>query len=272
MPEVDPRDIIGEVLGVPPDGELLRESGGFQCPFTQSRCTKRSQRSKQPFPVCSVYRTARSIENLVAVCPKRLLASNFAFDIVEHCWSGAMPAKVEVVHEVKMADVGTVDAVVAEMSEDRNSVLNFVSVELQAVDITGSYSSAYDALASGTPLEKRPVYGFNWANVKKRYITQLVSKGFYHQQWQTRIASVLQDHVFNYFTEKLRFDEISPSRADIVFLVYKYAAAPNGHYNLSLDRVVGTSHSSLMMQALYSQTPPKSDFCRRIVEKLQSGS
>lgn len=271
MRGIDPCVVIGEILGQPSKTIGDVSSSSCRCPFLNSTCTKVSQKMTGPYPVCSVFKSGSgSIEDLVTVCPKRFLDTTFVRDIVENSWTGPTPENIQVAYEVKMGDIGMVDAVVADVDTLHNTVRQFVSVELQAVDITGSYFPAYSALQSNTALEKKPSYGFNWANVRKRYIAQLVSKGFYHQQWGTRIASVLQDHVFDYFQSRLKFDELEPSKADIVFYVYKYKKAITGQgtpYDFLLDKVVGTSHSSLMMQALYSETPPKSEFCERIIQK-----
>lgn len=270
MADIDPRSVIGEVLGI---STAACEGAGFSestCPFIGARCAKRSQRFSGSFPVCSIYRGSPSTQNLVCVCPKRFMATSFLADVVEHCWTEGQPEHLEYVAEVKMGGIGTVDYVVADLGSDRSVVNNFVSVELQAVDITGSYEPAYQALLNGELLERKPTYGFNWANVRKRYITQLISKGFFHQQWGSKIVSVVQDHVFNYFGEKLGFDEIAIPRADIVFLVYKYSDTESrGAKSLVLDRVFGTSHSSLMMRSLYSQTPPREDFCKRILDRAK---
>ncbi|MCF6287267.1 MAG: hypothetical protein L3K26_19105 [Candidatus Hydrogenedentes bacterium] len=272
MSGIDPCNIIGEVLGEPANQMRNPVNADYQCPFMNSRCKKSSQRIEGPYPVCSIFKTkVNAVENLIAVCPKRFLETTFIQDIVDHCWTGSKPKNFDFVHEVKMGNVGVVDVVVAELDATKSQVLNFVSVELQAIDITGTYEPAYSALLNGSSLSEKTTYGFNWANVRKRYITQLVSKGFYHHQWGTRIASVLQDHVFNYFQKQLQFDELEPSKSDIVFLVYKYTKSEvDGEfkYRLELDRVVGTSHSSLMMRALYSQPPPKEDFCNRILDKM----
>lgn len=269
MAEIDPCSIVGEVLGKPASEGANPANAQYICPFINARCTKRSQRFVGSFPVCSIYRGSQCTENLVCVCPKRFMATSFLQDVVEHCWTGTRPENLEYVPEVKMGGIGTVDYVIADLDNNRAVVNNFVSVELQAIDITGSYEPAYRALLDGKNLAEKPIYGFNWANVRKRYIAQLISKGFFHQQWGSKIVSVVQDHVFNYFGDKLGFDEIAVGRADIVFLVYRYERSePSGErHNLVLDRVFGTSHSSLMMRSLYSQTPPRDEFCKRILAR-----
>jgi len=45
-----------------------------------------------------------------------------------------------------MARVGTVDFVVADVDTEAGNIRNFVSAELQAIDITGSVEPAYAAI------------------------------------------------------------------------------------------------------------------------------
>ncbi len=76
-----------------------------------------------------------------------------------------------------MKGFGNVDFVIADLADDQ-SVRQFVSVEMQAVDITGSVEPAFRAITNNVDETERFSYGINWANVRKRYVTQLVTKGF----------------------------------------------------------------------------------------------
>jgi hypothetical protein len=79
-----------------------------------------------------------------------------------------------------MENFGNVDFVIADVDHERKNVKQFISVELQTVDITGSVESAYQAIInSRLTMEKDFSYGINWENVRKRYITQLINKGFF---------------------------------------------------------------------------------------------
>jgi len=227
--------------------------------------------------VCSVYKKTRKndeapdTDHLIAVYPKRFFEVDFLHDVSANCWVGDGPLNLNYAYEVKMSSLGTVDFVLAELSENMNRVERFVSVELQAVDITGSYLPAYLALVQNQLMDRRPVYNFNWANVRKRYITQLINKGFFHHHWGTRIVSVLQDHVFERLSGFIKFDELPVERANIVFTLYKFVDAPekgDGCKRLVFDRTIGTSHNSLMMAALYSKAPGREEFCERILHRL----
>ncbi len=208
----------------------------------------------------------------MAVCPKRFYQIDFFNDVIEHCWpTKARPENPFVVSEVKMAGFGNVDFVIADLEKNGNTVKEFLSVEMQAVDITGSVEPAYQGILNSDE-ETSASYGINWANVKKRYVTQLVTKGFYHHHWNSRIVAVLQTRLYNYLRKNIRFEELQPDTTDnsIVFMLYDfYPCEENqGAYVLKLDRVVATSHNSLMMGSIYQQIPDKSEFCDRIISGI----
>lgn len=268
---IDPCDVIGEILGAP--SRQMREpvNAGYLCPFINSTCKKSSQRMPGvPYPVCSVHRSGPvDAGSLICLCPKRFYQVDFLHDVVEHCWIGPPPNKLRIAHEVKMADFGQVDFVLADVDENM-AVTNFVSVELQAMDITGSCEPAYSSVLNSGMLARRPTFNFNYANVRKRYISQLIAKGFYHHHWGSRIIAVLQDHIYAKMRQFAAFDELPSSSptANIVFLLYKYVGDATTGYRLEIDRAVGTSHNSLMMGALYKTPPDRSVFHSRILSRI----
>ena len=68
-----------------------------------------------------------------------------------------------------MEKFGTVDLVVAGLDERTGKVSQFVSVELHAVDLTGSVEPTYTALLNSQQLVET-TFGVNCANVRKRYM------------------------------------------------------------------------------------------------------
>ena len=208
----------------------------------------------------------------MSVCPKRFYQVDFFNDVIEHCWpTNEKPKNPVVVSEIKMSGFGNVDFVIADVSKDGETVNEFVSVEMQAVDITGSVEPAYQGILNSESTVKVS-YGINWANVRKRYISQLVTKGFYHHHWNSKIVAVLQTRLYDSMRKHIKFDELPPETGGntIVFMLYEFQPSEevDGAYVLKLDRVVGTSHNSLMMGAMYQQIPPKADFCNRIIRNL----
>ena len=251
----------------------------YQCPFINSKCVKRSQRIAGPYPVCSLYKwVGRGKENspgpLICVCPKRFFEADIQDDIIKHCWPWQPPSRPVVAYEVKMQKIGMVDFVIADLSPNSREVRNFVSVELQAVDITGSVEKAYQAILNSKMLMKKPQYGFNYANVYKRYMTQLIAKGYFHHHWKSKIVAVLQEETYEDIRRRIEFSETSLSEANIVFALYRFEDAPSKgahHKRLVFSRAVGTQHSNLMMGIMYRTPPSRDEFCAKILAQINKG-
>lgn len=273
----DPETIIGEVLGRRAKKGDNPAAEEFRCPFIGSRCPKRSTNlPDQPYPVCTLWRNRKERrdprEDLIFVCPKRFYAVDFLKDVVTHCWPGEKPQNPLVAPEVKMAGFGNVDFVIADVAEDK-TVGRFLSVELQAIDITGSVFPAYSALLEARSLTKRPTFGLNWDNVYKRYITQLIRKGYFHHHWKSKIVAVIPDQVYRYIIERadfMRSSDVMNSNVNVIFMTYCLEHDPDrpGEYRPSLVTVEGTSHSSLQNAILYKEPPPRADFCAQIRRSL----
>ena len=309
---VDPAEILGEVLGQPATGARaghgaveghkprlrqarLRDtskqslpqelrptqppmsfdpaSSDFLCPFIGTKCVKRSASlGIEPYPVCSIRRNVDGKPKQICVCPKRFYSVNFLADVIQHCWPGDPPSSPQIAREVNMTGFGNVDFVIADMGKGE-SVRDFLSVELQAIDISGSVMPAYRALREGRHLNRRPSYGLNWANVYKRYITQLIRKGYFHHHWGTKIVAVIQDVVYNYicnWADFMRSDDVTSSAVNIIFMAYRYEDDPTnlGAQRLVLDTVEGTSHANLQQAVLYKQAPSREAFCNSIQRAL----
>lgn len=69
-----------------------------------------------------------------------------------------------------------VDWVLAKMN-DAGEILSFVPLELQTIDTTGNYRAERNGYLSESPTGKPSSAGFNWENVNKRLIPQILLKG-----------------------------------------------------------------------------------------------
>lgn len=268
----DPLTIVAEILGEPADRMRNPANADYRCPFINSTCVKRSHsglKGNSPYPVCSVWHS----ERLICVCPKRLFEIELLQDVLDHCWPGGKPPEnPRVAYEITMKGFGRVDFVVADVST-AGEILSFVSVELQAVDLNGTVYPAYEAITNNELLSERPSYGVNWANVRKRYVNQLITKGFFHHHWQSRIVSVIQLPLYEHFRDSIQFDELEPTStsANVVFMIYDFASVEEdgmARKLMKFVKVVGTSHNSLMMSALYRTPPARDVFCEKILQRL----
>lgn len=273
----NPESIVGEILGRRAVKGADPSTTDFQCPFVKSRCPKRSTRlPNEPYPVCSLWRgegpKTDPQKDLIFVCPKRFYAVDFLTEVIKHCWAGEAPENPRVAPEVKMEGFGNVDFVIADVGLD-GEVEQFLSVELQAIDITGSAFKAYHALRAGEDLEKKPTYGFNWDNVYKRYITQLIRKGYFHHHWKSKIVAVIPEQVYQYIKGRagfMRSTDVRSPDVNIIFMTYCLESDPTrpGEYRPRLVTVEGTSHSNLQNAILYKDAPKKEAFTSQIKRSL----
>ena len=272
--QVNPTDTIGEILGVPSVFQRNPVNLDCLCPFINSQCTKRSQKISGPYPICSIFHGKEKNRKLMCVCPKRFYQTDFKQKIIDVCWPGEHPQNPIIVHEVKMENFGNVDFVIADIDNEEKHVKQFISVELQAVDITGSVEPAYQAIINcEQTMVKDFSYGINWENVRKRYITQLINKGFFHHHWQSKIIAVIQLALYKNLREKIKFDELDPKSdtSNIVFILYDFEKIENSdsyYYDITYKKAIGTSHSSLMNAAIYKTPPSKEKFEKRILSVL----
>jgi hypothetical protein len=271
---IDPTKVVAEILGEPSAEMRNPVNADYLCPFLNSTCVKTSQRISGPFPVCTIrHGAARSKTpgRLMCVCPKRFYGADLLPDLLKYCWPGTPPQNPKLAYEVSMEDIGTVDMAVADCDPLTGAVREFISVELQAVDISGSYEPAYQGVLNHQPLVNVK-FGINWKNVQKRFISQLINKGIYHHHWGTRIVAVIQTPLYEYFQRDMQFEELPADRSGntILFMLYDYVPDEQrpGAYRLAFDRVVGTTHNGLMTASLYRLAPSKDAFRLRIEAQL----
>ena len=136
------------------------------------------------------------------------------------------------------------------------------------MDITGSYLRSYEAITNNEAImESRPTYGFNWANVRKRFISQIIAKGFHHHHWGTRIVAVVQEDLFDEFQNHAVIPAVSMNQSNIVFLLYQFNQT-NDRWTMALQRVVPTTHAGIMTAPLYETPPARSKFEARILLRI----
>jgi len=271
-------DIFIEILGCPSIDMHEPVNADYICPFIGNKCIKRGHYTNDPFPVCSLWKHSgrgnkRGPSRPVIVCPKRFFHADLIADILDHCWDGIYDRKnIMTAHEIKMGKAGNIDMVVCDTT-DLPDINSFISVELQAVDITGSVSDAYTAHINQSELLYTPKYNFNNANVFKRFVTQLIKKGYFHSTWRKKVVAVVQDYLLEDIRSRVGIAPSDPKdeHTSIVFLSYALdttATDEEGVYSLNLKEVLGTHHSALMNAVVYERPPKKESFLEAVKRQL----
>jgi hypothetical protein len=69
-----------------------------------------------------------------------------------------------------------VDWILARLDKNLN-LQEFVAVEVQSIDTTGNYQAERNAYLQNKPFAGHSTAGFNWENVNKRILPQIIYKG-----------------------------------------------------------------------------------------------
>jgi len=167
------------------------------CPFTKTKCIKHNHDQSIIYGTCSVHSFGKD----VIICPFRLYAENYmslrrvsedAFGsnlpfylFKEYVAKRAEPQTCIVAlgqtsgWEVKIGNSMSMDWILAKV--DKGTLQEYVGVEVQSIDITGNYRDAWHAYKNYKEGSKQVIpssaHGYNWANVHKRIIPQLIRKG-----------------------------------------------------------------------------------------------
>ena len=254
-----------------------------ECPFIRQQCTKASH-------VCSLRQLSGET---VPVCPIRLYydghhflreIAHEAFDHFDpNLGSDMLPTVVpgDLVAATAQASGGvqigvfgkgwareiqlpaaaeggarySVDYTVVAVSP-AGELLGFVAVEVQTIDTTGSYGASVTALQNGRQVASSGA-GFNWENVSKRILPQLITKGLTLQGerlCQRGIYLVTPEQVFQRIMTRLggqaRFRQIPQQPGSITFIRMEHnRAGSNDGQTVAMRRLgdftISTSDLSL---------------------------
>lgn len=179
--------------------EALDARQSEYCPFINDRCTKHLNDGSIS-GVCSMV-TAREPAPIIT-CPNRLYGNDYA--ILSEVAEAAFGSGHRILHpsefrsashdgrnvvafgqnyggELRLPMRGRagsyyVDWILAHISAD-GGLAEFVAIEVQAIDTTGTYRPEVQILREGTREIQRSKAGMNWENVNKRILPQIIYKG-----------------------------------------------------------------------------------------------
>jgi len=249
---------IAELFGYPSD-HISKDSKLFwdtqACPFTGTSCGKKNHDGSVVYGTCSV----SSNEGDVIICPNRLYADDYktlravASDVfgtgefftfpdylkAKRKGSKVLAKKDGIVialghnsgKEVSVGNQMSMDWVLAHVK--KQGIASYTGVEVQSIDITGNYRDNWhyykDWKQNGSaPDRVKPssAHGYNWANVHKRLIPQLIRKGLIYSRSSKvthGLSFVLPEVVFQRFEMVLGTGFKTPEKPGAgVLSVYTY--------------------------------------------------
>jgi len=267
---------LGEFFGFPIDNKSDRAKRyrvNKLCPYNNivSNCTKNS--IEFPLGVCSLNHKAKQ----VIICPIRFRedwtivsdAANFIFE-GKATWTH--------VGEVRLKDkhgksAGNIDYVLVSY-DDKGRVLDFGSLEVQAVYISGNLTGPFTAY-----LENQSA-GFNWnqafkypkpdylSSSRKRLIPQIIAKGSILKQWNKKQVVALQTSFFNTLPALPEFDK---SESDFAFFLYDLVPDKRTKVlTLKLQRIVYTKFANALEQIAKFEAGSVGQFTEILQKKLDA--
>ncbi len=267
---------LGEIFGFPIDNKSDRAKRyrvNKLCPYNNivSNCTKNS--IEFPLGVCSLNHKAKQ----VIICPIRFRedwtivsdAANFIFE-GKATWTH--------VGEVRLKDkhgksAGNIDYVLVSY-DDKGRVLDFGSLEVQAVYISGNLTGPFTAYLENQSAE------FNWNQVfkypkpdylsssRKRLIPQIIAKGSILKQWNKKQVVALQTSFFNTLPALPEFDK---SESDFAFFLYDLVPDKRTKVlSLKLQRIVYTKFANALEQIAKFEAGSVGQFTEILQKKLDA--
>lgn len=267
---------LAEVFGFPITNNTDRAKRYISnklCPYNNivSNCTKNS--IEFPLGVCSIFHKNKP----VIICPIRFRedwtiisdAAQFIFDEGE-TWTH--------VGEVRLKDkfgksAGNIDYVLVSY-DDKGRVLNFGSLEVQAVYISGNLTGPFTSYLENTSPS------FTWQNAlknpkpdylsssRKRLIPQIVAKGTILNQWNKKQAVAMQQR----FYETLpKLPEVDKKDSDFALFLYELVEDESMQtFSLKLQKIVYTKFNLALEQIAKFEAGDINQFTELLQRKLDA--
>jgi hypothetical protein len=271
-----PKQPLAEVFGFPinnfsTDAERYRRNR--LCPFNNKvpSCTK--DKAENPLGVCSVFDNNK----VVVTCPVRfrqewLIAEDAAafFFPAGSSWTSLTEIRINDKHG---RSAGNIDVVLV-VYDTAGRILNFGSLEVQAVYISGNIRRAFEYFMedpearanmdwAGQRHYPRPDY---LSSSHKRLAPQLIYKGGILHAWGKKQAVAVDRHFFNSLPT---MDEVSPSDAEMVWLVYDLQYNSKQHrYQLTRFKTVYTQFTATLEKITTAEPGNVEGFIGHLQEKL----
>lgn len=218
-----------------------------QCPFLGKRCYKvRKSDPKTSIGTCAVL-YGRNAEPII-ICPTRLIERRQIFTDCLHLLTTHEPGnELHIVPEVSIPG-GSVDYFL--VSAKAGKVRDFVGIELQTLDTTGSVWPERQRLLKELGVPRRDneegsttSYGMNWKMTAKTILMQMHHKIQTFEHVNKKLALVTQDKLLAYMTKEFNFGHLStpPTIGDAMhFHAYSMVKQRNRTYRLILQSRLST--------------------------------
>jgi len=181
------------------------------CKYTGKKCYK-TRKSDPSIAIGTCTIEYGSSQKGVIICPSRLLERKQIFLDCMHLLTHHVPGnEIHIVPEVTIPG-GHVDFVLVSTDKNRK-VKDFVGIELQTMDTTGSVWPARQELMKSLGFsvlnEANKPYGMNWKMTAKTILVQLHHKIQTFENLNRHFVLVVQDCLLDYIKGEFAFSHVS---------------------------------------------------------------
>ena len=272
--EIKNNNPLAEVFGFPiinQTAKAKRYRDKKLCPFNNKvpNCTK--DKANDPLGVCSVFHC----NHPVITCPSRFRED---WLIIENAAKFAFSEKTKwtSLSEIKLLDnngqsAGNIDFVIVAYN-DKGQLIDFASLEVQGVYISGNLRNPFDSYLN------KPSQEFNWSSgynspkpdylssSRKRLIPQMLYKGGIFHTWRKKQTVALQK---SFFDTLPKLPTVTKEKADIAWFLYDLILDnTTNQYNLTLVETVYTEFEAALFRITTPEPGKVEDFITILQDKL----
>lgn len=223
-----------------------------QCPFLVKRCYKvRKSNPEISIGSCTVL-YGKQPEPII-ICPTRLIERGQIFVDCLHLLTAHEPGnELHLVSEVTVPG-GSIDYVL--VSAKDNKVRDFVGIELQTLDTTGTVWPERQRLLkelciprSDNGEESNKTFGMNWKMTAKTILVQMHHKVQTFEHVNRKLVLVIQDRFLAYMTGEFKFDHVTNPAVvgdSLHIHSYRMARSNSGNFRLNLAGRLSTDASGI---------------------------
>lgn len=214
------------------------------CEYINRKCLKnRKSEPEISIGTCSV-KYGKDNKGII-ICPHRLLEKQKIFFDSLHLLSLHEPGnELHVVSEIAIPG-GSVDYFL--VSANDNKVKDFVGIELQTLDTTGTVWPERQRFIDtiGLPVnqsdkESKKTFGINWKMTAKTILVQLHHKIQTFENLNKHLVLVLQDCLLDYMEKEFVFEHIKNAKIGDAMHFHSYELSENPKPSIKLDRRLST--------------------------------
>ena len=242
------------------------------CPYTEKKCVKvRKSNPNISIGICSV---EYSKYDVVMICPHRFLERRQVFIDCVHLLALHEPGnELHLLSEVSIPG-GSVDYFLVSVLENR--VVDFIGIELQTLDTTGSLWSERASFIDSKGLVisedelSYKTFGMNWKMSAKTILVQLHHKTQTFEHLGKHLVLVVQDCFSDYMTKEFNFSHIKKARQGDSVHIHSYSLDNTNTTSLRLrmkDRISTDANGISLCLGLKAEAKIE---LKRIIEYLEA--